>query len=152
MAFSSLVVSQRKISWQGSWMSKQIESIYLSGHKLNLTTNWQQLYSTAWFFRYLPRTNTHTWAWKLLVLTPLTMSTIPPPTSRHKPPAHNGDDNQALPPRNVLTMRCFPILNDTIFSQCFDKTLTSTFWTMFEKKIQNIMLAMNISDVFQTIN
>ena len=33
----------------------------------------------------------------------------------------------------------------------FDKTSTSMFWTMFEK-IQNIMLAMHISDVFQTIN
>ena len=33
----------------------------------------------------------------------------------------------------------------------FDKTSTSMFWTMFEK-IQNIMLTMHISDVFQTIN
>ena len=33
----------------------------------------------------------------------------------------------------------------------FDKTSTSIFWTMFEK-IQNIMLTMHISDVFQTIN
>ena len=32
-----------------------------------------------------------------------------------------------------------------------DKKLTSMFWTMFEK-IQNIMLTMHISDVFQTIN
>jgi len=33
----------------------------------------------------------------------------------------------------------------------FDKTSTSMFWTMFEK-IQNIMLTMHISDVFQTMN
>ena len=33
----------------------------------------------------------------------------------------------------------------------FDKTSTSMFWTMFEN-IQNIMLTMHISDVFQTIN
>jgi len=33
----------------------------------------------------------------------------------------------------------------------FDKTSTSMFWTMFGK-IQNIMLTMHISDVFQTIN
>ena len=33
----------------------------------------------------------------------------------------------------------------------FEKTSTSMFWTMFEK-IQNIMLTMHISDVFQTIN
>ena len=32
----------------------------------------------------------------------------------------------------------------------FDKTSTSMFWAMFEK-IQNIMLKMHISDVFQTI-
>jgi len=32
-----------------------------------------------------------------------------------------------------------------------DKTSTSMFWTMFEK-IQNIMLTMHISDVFQKIN
>ena len=33
----------------------------------------------------------------------------------------------------------------------YDKTLTSMFWTMSEK-IQNIMLTMRFSDVFQTIN
>ena len=33
----------------------------------------------------------------------------------------------------------------------FEKTSTSMFWTMFEK-IQNIMLMMQISDVFQTID
>ena len=33
----------------------------------------------------------------------------------------------------------------------FDKTSTSMFWTMFEK-IQNIVLTMHISDVYQTIN
>ena len=33
----------------------------------------------------------------------------------------------------------------------FEKTSTSMFWTMFEK-IQNIMLTMHISDVFQTID
>ena len=33
----------------------------------------------------------------------------------------------------------------------FDKTSTSMFWMMSEK-IQNIMLTMHISDVFQTIN
>ena len=33
----------------------------------------------------------------------------------------------------------------------FDKASTSMFWTMFEK-IQNIMLTMHISDVFQTVN
>ena len=32
----------------------------------------------------------------------------------------------------------------------FEKTLTSMFWTMFEK-IQNIMLTMHINDVFKTI-
>ena len=33
----------------------------------------------------------------------------------------------------------------------FEKTSTSMFWTMFEK-IQNIVLTMHISDVFQTID
>ena len=59
----------------------------------------------------------------------------------------------------------FSFLNDAMFSRCdvfqfltmqfladvFDKTSTLMFWTMFDK-IQNIMLTMHISDVFQTIN
>ena len=47
-------------------------------------------------------------------------------------------------------MRCFPILNDAIFSRCLKKELTSMFLTMFEE-IQNIMLTMHINNVFQTI-
>ena len=34
---------------------------------------------------------------------------------------------------NVLTMQCFPILNNVIFRRCLKKTSTSMFLTMFEK-------------------
>ena len=50
-----------------------------------------------------------------------------------------------------LTMQCFSILNDAIFSRCFwkniDLNVLDNVW-----KIQNIMLTMHISDIFQTIN
>ena len=54
-----------------------------------------------------------------------------------------------------LTMRCFndvyQFLAVRFLADGFEKTSTSMFWTMFEK-IQNIVLTMHISDVFQTIN
>ena len=51
---------------------------------------------------------------------------------------------------NVLTMQCFPILYDAIFSRCFWQNMDLMFWTMIEK-IKNIMLKMHIWNVFQTI-
>ena len=47
-------------------------------------------------------------------------------------------------------MRCFPILNDAIFSQCLEKNIDLDVLEYVWKN-PNIILTMHINDVFQTI-